>query len=272
MQDQKPIAFFSEKLKGATLNDSTYDLELYALIRALGNWQDYLWPKEFVVRTDHESLKHLKAQGFNPLAPLYLIPLSQDVVLSLDGNKREENMKKLHEKVRLHLERKNQETANKANKGCKRVVLEPGDWVWVDFRKERFPNKRKTKLMPRGDGPFEELERLNENAYKIDLHPEYQVHNTFNVCNLSPMDVDDGDPLNLRKNSFQEGEHDTNRVASRPFTKSQARGLQALQGLFMKRDVLEYTLEPSRGFQVLMIASEEGMEKSGEDGYALQIG
>ena len=63
MQDQKPIAYFSEKLKGATLNYTTYDLELYALIRALGNWQHYLWPKEFVIRTDHESLKHLKAQG-----------------------------------------------------------------------------------------------------------------------------------------------------------------------------------------------------------------
>ncbi|XP_059277846.1 uncharacterized protein LOC132032044 [Lycium ferocissimum] len=59
----KPIAYFSEKLKGATLNYSTYDLELYALIRALGNWQYYLWPKEVVIRADHESLKNLKAQG-----------------------------------------------------------------------------------------------------------------------------------------------------------------------------------------------------------------
>ncbi|XP_059315836.1 uncharacterized protein LOC132066558 [Lycium ferocissimum] len=46
MQDQKPITYFSEKLKGAALNYSTYDLELYALIRALANWQHYLWPKD----------------------------------------------------------------------------------------------------------------------------------------------------------------------------------------------------------------------------------
>ncbi len=38
MQDLKPIAYFSEKLKGETLNYSTYDLELYALIRALDTW------------------------------------------------------------------------------------------------------------------------------------------------------------------------------------------------------------------------------------------
>ena len=35
MQDKKPIAYFSEKLGGATLNYPTYDKELYALVRAL---------------------------------------------------------------------------------------------------------------------------------------------------------------------------------------------------------------------------------------------
>ena len=62
MKDLKPIAYFSENIKGATLNYSMYDLELYTLIRALATWQHYLWPKEFVIRTDHESLKHLRAQ------------------------------------------------------------------------------------------------------------------------------------------------------------------------------------------------------------------
>ncbi|KAG7564179.1 Reverse transcriptase domain [Arabidopsis suecica] len=62
MQDHKPIAFFSEKLGGATLNYPTYDKELYALVRALQTWQYYLWPKEFVIHTVHKSLKHLKGQ------------------------------------------------------------------------------------------------------------------------------------------------------------------------------------------------------------------
>ncbi|WMV17938.1 hypothetical protein MTR67_011323, partial [Solanum verrucosum] len=63
MQDSKPIAYFSENLSGATLNYSIYDKELYALVRALATWQHYLWPREFVVKTDHESLKYLKSQG-----------------------------------------------------------------------------------------------------------------------------------------------------------------------------------------------------------------
>ncbi|PKI67129.1 hypothetical protein CRG98_012457 [Punica granatum] len=62
MQDRRPIAYFSEKLKGAALNYSTYDKELYALVRALETWQHYLWSKEFIIDTDHESLKHLKGQ------------------------------------------------------------------------------------------------------------------------------------------------------------------------------------------------------------------
>ncbi|PKI61546.1 hypothetical protein CRG98_018042, partial [Punica granatum] len=58
----RPIAYFSEKLSGAALNYPTYDRELYALVQDLETWQYYLWPKEFVIHTDHESLKHLKGQ------------------------------------------------------------------------------------------------------------------------------------------------------------------------------------------------------------------
>ena len=56
MQEGKPLAFFSEKLKGATFKYSTYDKELYAFVRVLAHWHHYLWHKEFVIRTDHESL------------------------------------------------------------------------------------------------------------------------------------------------------------------------------------------------------------------------
>ena len=33
------------------------------LIRALETWQHYLLSKEFVIHSDHESLKHLKGQS-----------------------------------------------------------------------------------------------------------------------------------------------------------------------------------------------------------------
>ena len=58
-----PITYFSEKLNGVVLNYPTYDNELYALVITLETWQHYLWPKEFVIYTVQESLKHLKGQG-----------------------------------------------------------------------------------------------------------------------------------------------------------------------------------------------------------------
>ena len=63
MQEGHPIAYFSEKLNRNALSYSTYDKELYPLIRALQTWQHYLLPKEFVIHSDHESLKYLKGQG-----------------------------------------------------------------------------------------------------------------------------------------------------------------------------------------------------------------
>nr|XP_016479949.1 PREDICTED: uncharacterized protein LOC107801179 [Nicotiana tabacum] len=394
MQDSKPVAYFNEKLNGATLNYSTYDKELYALVRALATWQHYLWPKEFVIKTDHESLRYLKSQGklsrrhakwvefietfpyvisykqgkdnivadplsrrhalvsnltsklmgfdyikelyvddsdfdvafsglytslpvpispwidismdfvlglprtrygkdsifvvvdrFSKMAhfipclktndashvadlfvrevvklhgiprtivsdrdakflshfwrvlwgkletkllfstschpqtdgqtelfmaltmPLDLLPLPTNEMVSLNGKKKDDLMKTIHEHTRLAIERRNEQIALRINKGRKLVVFEPGDLVWVHMRKERFHLKRKTKLNPRGDGPFKVLERIGDNAYKLDLPGS-----------------------NSRMNSFQEEGNDSStdkdkalEVPRKPFTRSQAK-------------------------------------------------
>jgi hypothetical protein len=145
--------------------------------------------------------------GFNPLTPLDLLPLPNNSLLKhKDGKSKAEFVKKLHERVKLQIEKRNESYAKNANKGRKKLVFEPGDWVWVHMRKERFPLQRKSKLQPRGDGPFQVLARINDNAYKIELPGEYGVSATFNVADLTPFDV--GDDLNSRSNSLQEGGND----------------------------------------------------------------
>ncbi|XP_057789811.1 uncharacterized protein LOC131006667, partial [Salvia miltiorrhiza] len=440
MQERRPIAYFSEKLNGATLSYPTYDKELYALVRALQTWQHYLWPNEFVIHTDHESLKHLKGQHklnkrharwmefietfpyvikykqgkenvvadalsrrhddylfrknklcvpkcslrelllleshggglmghfgiaktlavlhehffwphmkrdvericgrcvtckqaksrvsshglYTPL-PIPTAPwidISMDFVLGLPRTKRGRDSifvvvdrfsKMAHfipchksddashvadlffrEIVRLHgmprtivSDRDSKflsyfwktlwcklgtkllfsttchpqtdgqtEVVNKTLSTLLRAIIKknikswedclphvefaynrsvhsatqfspfeivygfnpltpldlsplpehPGDWVWLHMRKERFPLQRRSKLLPRGDGPFQVLERINDNAYKLDLPGEYNVSASFNVTDLSPFDV--GDALDLRTNPLQEEGND----------------------------------------------------------------
>ena len=72
------------------------------------------------------------------------------------------------------------------------------------MRKERFPAKRCSKLLPREDGPFQVLEHINDNAYKLDLPGKYDVSTTFNVTDLSPFDVGE----DLRTNPIQEEGND----------------------------------------------------------------
>ena len=48
-------------------------------------------------------------------------------------------------------------------------MFDVGDWVWLHLRKDRFPNQRKSKIMPREDGPFQFLKRINDNAYELDM-------------------------------------------------------------------------------------------------------
>jgi len=53
--------------------------------------------------------------------------------------------------------------------------------VWIHLRKERLPSKHKSDLMPRLDGPFEVLEKIGPNAYKVVLPTDYEVSTTFNM-------------------------------------------------------------------------------------------
>uniref|UniRef100_A0A2N9F8T6 Reverse transcriptase domain-containing protein n=1 Tax=Fagus sylvatica TaxID=28930 RepID=A0A2N9F8T6_FAGSY len=238
-EDRRSIAFFSEKLSGESLKYPTYDKELYALVRALETWQHYLWPREFVIHTDHESLKHLKGQGkLNQRHARWLeyIETFPYVICYKQGKENivADALSRRHV-IRRH---SNERVTSQANKGRRRVIFELGDWVWVHMRKERFPAHRKTKLHPRGDGPFQILEKINDNAYKVDLPGEYKVSATFNVSDLSPFDVGEdswSNPFKERGNDGNQGGpslKDPLQVPDGPITRSRAKKIkEAMQGL-----------------------------------------
>jgi hypothetical protein len=56
-QEDRPVAYYSEKLDEAKLKYSMYDKEFYAIIQALKKWRHYLIPKEFVLYNDNHALQ-----------------------------------------------------------------------------------------------------------------------------------------------------------------------------------------------------------------------
>jgi hypothetical protein len=82
--------------------------------------------------------------------------------------------------------------------------FEPGDLVWLHLRKEWFPGLRNSKLMPRADGLFKVLEKINENAYKLDLPADFGVSPIFNIADLKPY-LGEEDELVSRTTQMKKG-------------------------------------------------------------------
>ena len=177
----------------------------------LKNWEKCLPHVEFAYnRSVHSTTSYSPFEvvyDFNPLTPLDILPLPSNKYANFDGKKKADYIKNLYAKVRVNIEKKNEQYAKQANKGHIKVIFEPKDWVCVHMRKERFPAQRKFKLQPRGDGPFQVLEKINDNAYKLDLPREYgNISATFNLFDLSFVDV--GNKSYSRMNPFEEGWND----------------------------------------------------------------
>ncbi|XP_027102590.1 uncharacterized protein [Coffea arabica] len=76
MQHGHPIAFLSKALSSQNLGLSVYEKELFALVLAVTKWKHYLVGHHFVIKTDHQALKHLLEQKLtHPLQHKWLTKL-----------------------------------------------------------------------------------------------------------------------------------------------------------------------------------------------------
>jgi len=112
--------------------------------------------------------------------------------------RRAKEIKDLHAQVREIIEKVNSQIMQEVNKHKKGIHFQPGDLVWIHMRKERFPSKRKSKIMPRSEGPFEILEQVSPNAYKVDPPGDYGISATFYVADLRPYVDENEDIPSLR--------------------------------------------------------------------------
>jgi hypothetical protein len=200
-------------------------------------WEECLPHVEFAYnRSQHSTTKKCPFEivyGLLPRAPIDLLPLPTLERVNFDAKYRAELMLKLHETTKENIERMNIKYKLAGSKGKKHVAFEPGDLVWLHLRKDRFPNLRKSKLLPRADGPFKVLQKINDNAYKLELPADFGVSPTFNIADLKPY-LGEEDELESRTTQMQEGEDDedipsndtTTPIAQQgPMTRARAREL-----------------------------------------------
>ncbi|KAK1602533.1 hypothetical protein QYE76_017964 [Lolium multiflorum] len=162
----------------------------------LKEWEDCLPHVEFAYNMAVHSTTELcpfeVVYGFKPITPLDLLPLPIHERVNMEASKRADFVRKIHVKTKELIEKKGKNNAARVNKKRKKMLFKPGDMVWVHFCKDRFPKLRKSKLLPRGAGPYKVLAKINDNAYSIDLPTdEFGVSNSFNVADLTPYDGED---------------------------------------------------------------------------------
>jgi len=177
--------------------------------------------KEWDLKLPHAKFAHNKTAAIaagcslfealyriNPLTLIDLIPLPVHCKVSFEAEKGAKEMKKLHEHIRAHIEKVNEAYKIKANKNKKGVEYQRGDLAWLHLRKERFPTRRKSKLMLRRDRPFKVLAKVGASVYKLEFSEDMAISATFNVDDLSPYVEDKINYGDLRANPFEGREDD----------------------------------------------------------------
>jgi hypothetical protein len=217
--------------------------------------------------------------GFNPHASIDLLPLPPSETTCFDASQWSEFILKMHETTKLNIEKMNEKYRIAGSKCRKEVKLEPGDLVWLHLKKERFPDVRKSKLMCCADGPFKILEKINDNAYELELPPEFGVGPTFNILDLWPY-LGEEDDVSSRTTSIQEGEDDEDITTSDtttpsievqgPITRSRAQPLrrQVKSFLCSSTNDLENRLLPND----LIVSMNQGVDHWGHMGHQEGVG
>lgn len=86
---------------------------------------------------------------------------------SSHGEEFAETIKEVQDQVKLKLHNSNQKYKAFADHKRREVQFNVDDLVWVYFKKERLPQTKHTKLLPKKDGPCQILAKYGHSAYKI---------------------------------------------------------------------------------------------------------
>jgi hypothetical protein len=127
--------------------------------------------------------------GFQPLAPTEF-PINLTPSGSTQHPKDQQttqhfiqNLAQCHKQVTESLQAAQECAKQCHDKHRTTLHFQPGDKVWLQMDKQCFKG-RHHKLHPLRYGPYTVLDRIGENAYRLDLPPHLGIHDVLNVNNL----------------------------------------------------------------------------------------
>jgi hypothetical protein len=110
------------------------------LKKNLNMWEECLPHVEFAYnRATHSTTKVSPFQvvyGFNPRAPIDILPLPTSERIHDDAKERAEFILKMHETTKHNIEKMTKKYSVAGSKGKREVKLEPGNLVWLHLRKD----------------------------------------------------------------------------------------------------------------------------------------
>ena len=111
--------------------------------------------------------------------------------------------------------------------------------------------------MPRADGPFKIIKKINDNAYKLELPPEFGVSPTFNISDLKPY-LGEDDALESRTTQIQEGEDDED-ITPTDIHEASSLDIQTIQGPITRARARQLNLEVSSLLSVSLNSFENSL-------------
>ena len=157
----------------------------------------------------------LVVYGIIPRAPLGLAPVPDKTRIHGKAEELIEHVQQVHKLAQTRLEESNIKYKTHADTKRSHVEFQVGDFVWAILTKDRFPVGEYNKLSARKIGPFEIIEKINPNAYRLNLPSHIRTSDVFNVKHLVLFhgDSDEDEHLNSKANFPQPSEDDADHVA-----------------------------------------------------------
>jgi hypothetical protein len=166
------------------------------LLRGYCSKHPKLWDEHLCyVQHAYNRAKHSSTQrspfetcfGFIPKSPLDFV-FGKDI--AVDGHsdvdkatKFIEQIQEIHQAVQEQLERSQAKYKARHDKHRVEHSFQVGDQVWLYISKDRMQGEGK-KLKPIRYGPFKILDKIGENAFRLDLPAYMQIYSVVNAENL----------------------------------------------------------------------------------------